>query len=123
MSKGILAAIEKIFPGVPVFICHYHWLRDIGKDLLQDDDKLLGSILRDFEVKPTLSRFSREFRTLIKDYPILLESLIDLKECFKKPLSEEMIAHLIIEWIQDYKNELHGYGFPLIEQTLHWWIA
>jgi len=32
--------------GTRVFICHFHWLRDIGKDLLKDDDSLLGSILR-----------------------------------------------------------------------------
>ncbi len=32
MGKGILAAVGKVFPGVPDFICHFHFLRDIGKD-------------------------------------------------------------------------------------------
>lgn len=113
MSKGILAAVQEIFPGVRIFICHYHWLRDIGKDLLQDDDRFLGSILRDFEVKPTLSKFSREFRALIKSYPTHSAPLaVDAEDFFKQKLPEEMVAHLLIEWIQDYTNELDGYGFP-----------
>ncbi len=33
MGKGILAAVAKVFPGVPDFICHFHFLRDIGKRL------------------------------------------------------------------------------------------
>ncbi|MFI5343472.1 MAG: hypothetical protein ACHQUC_04550 [Chlamydiales bacterium] len=113
MSKGILAAVQEIFPGIRVFICHYHWLRDIGKDLLQENDKFLGSILRDFEVKPTLSKFSREFRALIKNYPTLSAHLaVDVEDFFKQKLPEEVITHLLIEWIQDYKSELDGYGFP-----------
>ena len=34
MGKGILAAVAKVFPGVSDFICHFHFLRDIGKDFL-----------------------------------------------------------------------------------------
>lgn len=34
MSKGILSAIAEVFPGIPDFICHFHFLRDVGKDLL-----------------------------------------------------------------------------------------
>ena len=33
LSKGILAAIQEVFPGLPDFICHFHFLRDLGKDL------------------------------------------------------------------------------------------
>lgn len=113
MSKGILAAIQEIFPGVRVFICHFHWLRDIGKDLLKEDDSLLGSILRDFEVKTTLSKFSRELRALIKKTTSLSAHLaVEIEDFFKQKLPEEVIAHLLIEWIQDYTDDLDGYGFP-----------
>jgi hypothetical protein len=113
MSKGIISALEEVFPGTRVFICHFHWLRDIGKDLLKDDDSLLGSILRGFKVKPTLSKFSREYRALIRKYPTLSKCLdVEVDDFFKQRLPEEIVAHLIIEWIQDYTNELDGYGFP-----------
>jgi hypothetical protein len=34
MGKAILAAVVKVFPGVADFICHFHFLRDIGNDFL-----------------------------------------------------------------------------------------
>lgn len=34
MGKGILKAVATVFPKVPDFICHFHFLRDIGKDFL-----------------------------------------------------------------------------------------
>jgi hypothetical protein len=33
LSKGIIAAVEEVFPGTPDFICQFHFLRDLGKDL------------------------------------------------------------------------------------------
>jgi hypothetical protein len=113
MSKGIISAVEDVFSGVRIFICHFHWLRDIGKDLLKEDDSFLGSVLRDFEVKPTLSKFSREFRALMRNYPILSKPFkVSFDDFFKQMLPNEIVAHLLIEWIQDYTSELHGYGFP-----------
>jgi len=34
MGKGILKTVATVFPEVPDFICHFHFLRDIGKDFL-----------------------------------------------------------------------------------------
>ena len=34
MGNGICEAVKEVFPGVPDFICHFHFLRDIGKDSL-----------------------------------------------------------------------------------------
>ncbi|EQD76262.1 MULE transposase, conserved domain protein, partial [mine drainage metagenome] len=33
MRAGILSAIGKVFPGVPMRVCLLHFLRDLGKDL------------------------------------------------------------------------------------------
>jgi hypothetical protein len=33
-SKGLLSAIAEVFPGRSDYICHFHFLRDLGKDLL-----------------------------------------------------------------------------------------
>jgi hypothetical protein len=113
MSKAIISAIETVFPGIRIFICHFHWLRDIGKDLLKDDHDLLVSLLRDFNVKTILSKFARELRDLLQNYPSLslsLESCVG--NVFDQKLSEEVLAHLLIEWIQSYPSDLAGYGYP-----------
>jgi len=36
MGKGILSAVNAVFEGIPDFICHFHFLRDIGKDLFEE---------------------------------------------------------------------------------------
>lgn len=113
MSKAIINAIEAVFPGIRIFICHFHWLRDAGKDILKNDHDFLVSILRDYEVKPTLSKFSRELRDLIRNYSYLSQHLeVPVKDIFNQKLPEEVLAHLLIEWIQNYSVDLAGYGFP-----------
>lgn len=113
MSKAIAKAIKKVFPGIPVFICHFHYLRDCGKDLFKNDHELLMVTMRDFSVKKTLSKLARDLRHLIRDYPSLSQHLDgDINEIFSKQLPEEVLAHLLIEWIQNYTSGLCGYGFP-----------
>ena len=46
MGKGILAAVEEVFPGVPDFICHFHFLRDTGKDLFGKEYKIVFDRLK-----------------------------------------------------------------------------
>jgi hypothetical protein len=113
MSKAILAAIKRVFPGVPVFICHFHYLRDLGKDLLKNDYDLLVSTMRDYDVKTTLSKLARDLRVLVRNYSSLsqyLEPCID--NIFSQKLPEEVLAHLLVEWIQDYSKDSAGYGYP-----------
>ena len=35
MGSAIAQAIESVFPGIADFICHFHFLRDLGKDLFE----------------------------------------------------------------------------------------
>jgi len=119
MSKAIYKAIKKVFPGIPVFLCHFHYLRDIGKDLFKNDHDLLVATMRDFSVTTTLSKLTRDLRHLIKDYLSLSQHLEgDVEKIFNKPLPEEVLAHLLIEWIQDYPSDLRGYGFPFDRANL-----
>ena len=38
MAKAILAAVKKVFKKVPHLLCHYHFLRDLGKDLFGEEN-------------------------------------------------------------------------------------
>ncbi|MCX6558726.1 MAG: transposase [Candidatus Aminicenantes bacterium] len=55
MGVGILAAVKVVFPGVPDFICHFHFLRDVGKDLLEPDYDAIPAQADEF---PLLSAYS-----------------------------------------------------------------
>jgi hypothetical protein len=37
MGNAILKAVKSVFPTVPDYICHFHFLRDIGKDLFEGE--------------------------------------------------------------------------------------
>jgi hypothetical protein len=54
MGKGNVSAAEEVFPGVAGFICHFHFLRDIGKDLLLGEYTALQKRLRKLNVRPLL---------------------------------------------------------------------
>jgi hypothetical protein len=54
MGKGILLAIKAVFPGKPDFICHFHFLRDIGKDLLEDEYSQIRNRLKNFKIRSRL---------------------------------------------------------------------
>ena len=113
MSKAILAAIKRVFPGIPVFICHFHYLRDLGKDLLKNDYDVLLSTMREHNVKSTLSKLARELRILIRNYSSLSHYLEPgINNIFSQKLPEEILAHLLVEWIQDYSKDSAGYGYP-----------
>lgn len=58
MGKGIVNAVEEVFPETPDFICHFHFLRDIGKDLLADEYRAFQKRLQRLKVRPTLDRKS-----------------------------------------------------------------
>lgn len=46
MGIGILAAVKEVFPEVPDYICHFQFLRDIGKDLFQREHDHIRNRLR-----------------------------------------------------------------------------
>jgi hypothetical protein len=59
MSKGILAAVAEVFPGLPDFICHFHFLRDAGKDLLGAE---YDTVRKRLHVHGTLGRLRTRLR-------------------------------------------------------------
>ena len=46
MGKAICSAVADVFPNSRDFICHFHFLRDIGKDLMEPCYRQLRSCLR-----------------------------------------------------------------------------
>jgi len=54
MGRGILTAMDVVFPGIPDFICHFHFLRDVGKDLLLTDYATLQKRLQKFKIRTSL---------------------------------------------------------------------
>jgi len=117
MGKGILRAVARVFPGRPDYICHYHFLCDIGKDLLGRDYDTLRKRLHKHGIAGKLRRQARKLKQIIDDHPQLIDDFRSRVE--HRPTSDATIewvpaisAYGLVLWALDGKNQDDGYGFP-----------
>ena len=118
MGKGILKAVAKIFTGVPDFICHFHFLRDIGKDFLGIQYDIIRKRLRKHKISSKLRYRAKQLKRDIDQNPELIGTLeTSIKN--NNPLSTSSLkslaalnAYSLINWTLQGKSEGNGYGFP-----------
>ena len=118
MGKGILSAVETVFPGKPDFICHFHFLRDIGKDLLEDEYQRIRNRLKKHRIRSSLRQMARSLESAVGKDRKAMETLhagmskgddTDLSSFGKMPA---LAAFALIHWAFDTSAQLNGYGFP-----------
>ena len=117
MSAAIIKAVGKVFPNTLDFICHFHFLRDIGKDLLEKEYGRIRKRLKHHGITSTLYRRMHSLKRKVNDN----WQLIDFIESDQQqPLQyQELISHMpifeafsLIYWALDGKKQGNGYGFP-----------
>jgi hypothetical protein len=117
MGKGIQNAVNEVFPGIPDYICHFHFLRDIGKDLLEHDYGIIRNALKNNKVRSRLRQRARLLRSKIDIEPKVIAALkaslasgkVNRATVRKMPT---LVAFAMIHWILDANSESGGYGFP-----------
>jgi len=117
MGKGISNAVRKVFSRVPHFICHFHFLRDIGKDLLGKENDVIRKRLRKHKITSKLRERARSLKQIIDDNPDLVGTFHAGLENKDLPdaafeLIPVVTAYSLILWALDGKNQGGGYGFP-----------
>lgn len=116
MSKGILAAVAEVFPNVPDFICHFHFLRDAGKDLCGADYDRLRQRLQTHGTVGRLRARLRKWRQKIQADPALQQALDQLptRGWPAQPLPQAVLlaAYLLAHWVLAGLQQGRGYGFP-----------
>jgi hypothetical protein len=102
MGRGIMKAVEDVFDDPLILICHFHFLRDLGKDLLKGNNDILKKRIQYFNIRVELRNCAKEVGIIYADnnqiggkYNYFLTSL-----------------YTILEWILDWKSSSDGYGFP-----------
>jgi len=114
---GIIKAVAEVFPGVPDFVCHFHFLRDIGKDFLEPAYGKLRKILRSFAASSRLHAIAREARQAISaqdnpDPATLAHCLSDDIMLDSPNLLSHVLAYTLCLWALQGKHCGDGYGFP-----------
>jgi len=117
MGKGILFAVTQVFPHTPDFICHFHFLRDIGKDLYEKENDMIRNRLRKNAIQAILRKRLASFRKEIEkdtDIFVQLSRLLKEREGSENPVKPtlEVFLYILILWALEGKKQGHGYGFP-----------
>jgi hypothetical protein len=129
MGKGILAAIKEVFPGVPDYICHFHFLRDIGKDLFGKENDIIRNHLKKYGILGLLRKRARKLKKDIEKNPKLADFFLGSRSRsmnlnlnlnnkeMSKPMVEvdlmtPVMLYTLVIWALEGKKQAKGYGFP-----------
>ena len=122
MARGNLAAVADRLPDVPVFICHFHFLRDLGKDLMDRDYTVLRRRLRHHGPKAELRRLQQELREVMRAHQKQLAALLLAVE-EPEPVARTaasvpnaVVLGLFVSSLLEAERQADGYGFPF-DQT------
>ena len=118
MGKGIALAIKTVFKNVPALICHYHFLKDIGKDLFGEENDIIRKRLRKHGIQAVLKKRLRNLKKIISSMPHLLDEFVNgieneniLTNITLKTISV-IATYTLINWALAGKNSGQGFGFP-----------
>jgi len=117
MGKGILSAVAKVFSAVPDFICHFHFLRDIGKDFLGTEYDIIRKRLSTHGIGAKLRYRAKQLKADIDRNPELIHALqTGIRDASLPTDARQFIpivnTYTLIQWILQAKSEGRGYGFP-----------
>jgi hypothetical protein len=116
MGTGICKAVAEAFPGIRDFICHFHFLRDVGKDYLEAAYAELRKHLRNHATSSRLHALVRDTRQRLSakssKCAVLAKAIKD-----KNPLEDTgamsvASSYLLALWALQGQHSGDGYGFP-----------
>jgi len=117
MAKGTMNAVEEVFGNIRIFICHFHFLRDIGKDLFADDYDVIRKRLRKHGIVTELNNLKKSLQIILDENPQLIDGIYDCVE--QGEIDDSIVermplvsSYTLIHWILEGQNQGNGYGFP-----------
>jgi len=114
----VVEEIRNMYPDaiIRIFACHFHFVKDIGKDILSDcHNRLKGYIS---ETKATLGRYIRETRDKTTDgaeaISKTLEGWLSTSDSLNIPMVPDAIAIIrhLIQWVLDSGQDGDNNRFP-----------
>lgn len=116
MGAGILKAIAEVFPGTRDFICHFHFLRDIGKDFLEPAYAQLRQHLRNHATSSRLHALARDMRQCLDEHRSrcarLAKAIKGTDSTKDAGLMPVVSTYSLALWALHGKRSGDGYGFP-----------
>jgi len=124
MGKGIALAVKEVFKNVPAFICHYHFLKSVGKNLFGAENDIIRERLRKHNVRVILRRTKNRLEKIIVSTTDLVPTMVRGIENERLPAGcplggvPVVVTYTLISWVLDVKAESNGFGFPFDQSYL-----
>lgn len=118
MSQAFKNASGRVFPKAPQRICHFHFLKDIGKDILDSENQQIRSLMIQEKVGSQLNSLRRDLieplRSCKLDMRVIEEIATGCKELDRNSFGKIKFLLLIslTDWILNYGQDCSGLGFP-----------
>lgn len=129
MGKAIINAVSIVFKGVRDFICHFHFLRDIGKDLFGKENDVIRKRLRKHAIQGFLRKQASSLKKLCESDVRLLcffdnaaQGNNPMTDLLNHDITPDVIAYLLINWALEGKRVGNGYGFPFDRPYLSFYL-
>jgi hypothetical protein len=113
---------------VPVLGCHFHFLRDIGKDLLEPAHDQLRGLCRRFNLRGTLRTLTRDLGRQLGTEAQAVRLQLDAwlgkdVDGYELPPDATGLAvvRALAQWVLDYAADGHDEGFPFDLPYLDLW--
>jgi hypothetical protein len=124
MSSSMGNPAKEIFPNASDRICTFHFLKDVGKDLLGELNVELGKHFTSLKINPELNKLKRDLEKYLNIDA--LQNSSGKIEDYKKfndrffVKMEGWIAYCLIFWVLKYKEDGNGLGFPFERHRLYY---
>jgi hypothetical protein len=119
IASAVEAAADKMQKRPQILACHFHFLRDIGKDILGEDHENLRKLIRKLAIRENLRLIINKLKKKIGSDDIS-NSYKKFEKDFdpiKNPLLPDgsygiSIVQAMARWILDYYHDGKNLGFP-----------
>lgn len=122
MGRGINSALDEIFPLAVRVICHFHLLRDIGKDLFGEVYQKVKSLLSKKKIYSEIRYQTKAMEKLSGCTKTAQELFFGINDC--KEGSKELLQGILYGYLLELKsreNNGDGYGFPFDRPKLFYY--
>ena len=119
MIPAANSLVEKLELNIPVLACHLHFLKDIGKDLLDPAYGELRGLFRHYKICPKLRLLSRELGRKLgtqinhaREEVKAWQEKVDVDHRIPNGMAGVAIVRTLTQRVLDFKADSTGYDYP-----------
>ena len=122
LGNGMMAAISSVIKEMNLksrqLVCHTHFLKAVGKSIIEDTFKLLKSQFRKMKTLAHLNRFVKEMGNIIKPQAAAMREYViqwreSDKHCHIDGYMESIaVLRAFAQWVIMFNKDSDGLGFP-----------